>query len=47
MQILPSFLEAVGRLPLENDMIPEIKEVMDTLLYIFYHSMEHNDENHE
>jgi hypothetical protein len=46
-QVLPSFLEAVSNLPLDNDMITEIKELKETLVNIFYFSMEHNcDEAH-
>jgi hypothetical protein len=45
---LPSFLEAVAHLPLKNDLIIEIKEIRETLVNIFYFSMEHNtDEGHK
>lgn len=27
---------------MENDMIPEIKEIKETLINVFYHSLEHN-----
>lgn len=43
-QILPSFLEAVSVLPLQNELIPEIKELKETLMNIFYSSEEFDDE---
>jgi uncharacterized protein with PhoU and TrkA domain len=41
-------LEAVAHLPLDNVLIPEVKEVRETLVNVFYFSMEHNnEEGHE
>jgi hypothetical protein len=46
--VLPSFLEAVSNLPLDNQMVPEIRELRETLANIFYFSMEfENDESHD